>query len=390
MAVPPSPTVPPSAAPGGPAPSARGARPIRRHRRLLGLAVVGVLAVIAAGCYQLDENNRANPVFGASNGQLGSQRLVEISPGCSVYWEMAQSMRQMLSGAADAGVTITPSSCYRDYAGQVAARDSWCARGACHMAAVPGTSNHGWGKAVDFREGAQLMTYDSPGYAWLVANAGIYGWIQPKGMKQGGPVPEPWHWEWIGDGGRMFPGEYFGVGNALPLTGSPIGNLEGAWATPGAIRLGGWTLDPDRQDPIDVHVYVDGGWGGIHVANKARPDVAAAFPAYSTKPHGFDITVPWSAGPHTVCAYAIDMMAPGINLELGCRTVDVPAGSGSAAVVDEPAPTTTTSTTTAPPSTTTTTVPPTTTSTTAPPVTSAAAAATTSKAVTNSPRPSGS
>ena len=26
-----------------------------------------------------------------------------------------------------------------------------------------------------------------------------------------------------------------------------------------------------------------------------------------------------------MCAYAIDMMAPGTNLELGCRTVDVPA-----------------------------------------------------------------
>ena len=125
------------------------------------------------------------------------------------------------------------------------------------------------------------MTYDSPGYAWLVANAGIYGWIQPKGMKQGGPVPEPWHWEWIGDGGKMFPGEYFGVGNALPLSGSPIGNLESVWTTPGAIRLGGWTLDPDRQDPIDVHVYVDGSWGGIHVADSPRPDVGAAFPAYS-------------------------------------------------------------------------------------------------------------
>ena len=86
---------------------------------MLGLAaVVEVLAVVAAGCYQLNEDNRANPVYGASNGQLSSQRLVEVSPGCWVHWEMAQSMRQMLSGAAHAGVSITPSSCYRDYAGQ--------------------------------------------------------------------------------------------------------------------------------------------------------------------------------------------------------------------------------------------------------------------------------
>ena len=361
MVVRPSPTVPPSVAPGGPAPSSRRTRPARRHRRSFGLvAVVGVLAVIAAGCYQLNEDNRANPVYGASNGQLGSQRLVEMSPGCWVYWEMAESMRQMLSGAAHAGVTITPSSCYRDYAGQVAARESWCARGACHMAAVPGTSNHGWGKAVDFREGAQLMTYDSPGYAWLVANAGIYGWIQPKGMKQGGPVPEPWHWEWIGDGGKMFPGEYFGVGNSLPLSGSPIGNFEAATPVPGGFRVIGWAFDPDQQTPVDVHVYIGPWWGGSHVANRARPDVGAAYPAYSSQPHGFDETISADPGVWNVCVYPIDMTAPGTNVLLGCRTVDVPAGSGSAAVVDEPAPTTTTSS----PPTTASTVPSTTMSTT--------------------------
>ena len=322
---------------------------MRRRTRLGVVAMVAVLALVGAACYQLDENNRANPVFGASNGQLGSERLVEVSPGCSVYWEMAQSMRQMLSGAAYVGVTITPSSCYRDYAGQVAARDSWCARGACHMAAVPGTSNHGWGKAVDFREGAQLMTYDSPGYAWMVANAGIYGWIQPKGMKQGGPVPEPWHWEWIGDGGKMFPGEYFGVGNALPLTGSPIGNFESAAGVPGGVQVSGWTLDPDRQDPIDVHVYLGPWWGGLFAADEARPDVGAAFPAYSSRPHGFDDVVAAPPGTWEVCAYAIDMMAPGANIQLGCRTVTVPEGSGAAAA---PELSTTTTTTTAPPPTT--------------------------------------
>ena len=324
---------------------------------------MGVLAVIAAGCYQLDENNRANPVFGASNGQLGSQRLVEVSPGCSVYWEMAQSMRQMLSGAADAGVTITPSSCYRDYAGQVAARDSWCARGACHMAAVPGTSNHGWGKAVDFREGAQLMTYDSPGYAWLVANAGIYGWIQPKGMKQGGPVPEPWHWEWIGDGGKMFPGEYFGVGNALPLSGSPIGNFEAAWTTPGGDPPRRLDARPRPPGP-DRRARVRRRLVGRHPRGRRAPARRRARRSRPTRRSrtGSTITMPWSAGPHTVCVYAIDMMAPGTNVLLGCRTVTVPAPAAPAAEVP---PSTTTSTTVAPP---TTTVPPsTTTSSTVPP-----------------------
>lgn len=286
-------------------------------------ALVVVLALLGASCKQLHEDNRAQPIFGARNGQLPAQWLVPATTGCTVYWEAAASLRELIANAARDGITITPVSCYRDYAGQVAARESWCARGQCHMAAVPGTSNHGWGKAIDLRDGAGPMTYDSAGYKWLLEKAGFYGWLHPKVMKADGPVPEPWHWEWVGDGGKMFPGEYFGLGNSLPMTGSPIGNLEVASGGDGQIRLSGWTLDPDQQDPIDVHVYVSGGWGGIHLADKSRPDVAAAFPAYFSKAHGFDIRIPYGAGTFDVCAYAIDMTAPGTNPELGCRTVTV-------------------------------------------------------------------
>ena len=42
-----------------------------------------------------------------------------------------------------------PDSMYRPYAEQVRLRNQWCAQGACQNAAVPGTSNHGWGTAVD-------------------------------------------------------------------------------------------------------------------------------------------------------------------------------------------------------------------------------------------------
>jgi hypothetical protein len=309
-------------------------RPVRRHRRrsTLGLlaVLVVVLGLVGASCHQLHEDNRAQAIFGASNGQLPAQWLVPATTGCTVYWEAAASLRELLANAARDGIALTPVSCYRDYAGQVAARESWCARGACHMAAVPGTSNHGWGKAVDFRDGSGPMTYDSPGYRWLLEKAGFYGWLHPKVMKADGPVPEPWHWEWVGDGGRMFPGEYFGIGNSLPMTGDPIGNLEYVGAEPGRIRLIGWTFDPDQQDPIDVHVYVSGGWGGSHRADKPRADVAAAYPAYFSKPHGFDITIPWWPGTYEVCAYPINAAGPGTNPELGCRTVTVPPPAGTA------------------------------------------------------------
>jgi len=302
------------------------------------VALVALLALVGASCKQLNEDNRAGPIFGASNGRLVSQWLTPAAPGCSVYWEATVSMQKMLSAAAHAGITITPSSCYRDFAGQVAARDSWCARGQCHMAAVPGTSNHGWGKAVDFREGRSPMTYDSPGYQWLLANAGLYGWLHPKAMKAGGPVPEPWHWEWVGDGGRMFPGEYFGIGNALPLSGSPIGNVDAVSASPGQIRVAGWALDPDQQDPIDVHVYIGPWWGGIHLADEPRPDVGAAFPAYASRPHGFDTTIPASPGTYDVCAFGINTSGPGANALLACRTVTVPEPANTTGETSDPVP----------------------------------------------------
>jgi hypothetical protein len=48
--------------------------------------------------------------------------------------------------------TVLPTgamSSYRTYNQQVYLRQQWCARGRCQNAAIPGTSNHGIGRAVD-------------------------------------------------------------------------------------------------------------------------------------------------------------------------------------------------------------------------------------------------
>jgi hypothetical protein len=64
-------------------------------------------------------------------------------------------------------------------------------------AARPGTSEHGWGLAVDLcdgvDEGARSATY-----GWLRANAPAYGWENPTWARPGGSGPyEPWHWEYM-------------------------------------------------------------------------------------------------------------------------------------------------------------------------------------------------
>jgi hypothetical protein len=351
-----------SASPAATSPRRAGPRETRASRRprlLCVLVAVVTLGLVGSSCLALHEDNRAQPIFGARNGAIQSGWLTPVRSSCRVYWEAAVSINAMITQAAKDGVTLTPTSCYRDYAGQVAARESWCAQGACHMAAEPGTSNHGWGKAIDFAEGNQPMTYESPGYRWLLTWASYYGWMHPKVMKEDGPVPEPWHWEWVGDGGKMAPGQYVGAYNSLPLRGSPIGNLDG-WEThagnPGRLRVVGWTFDPDQQEPIDVHLYLNGIGKGAFKANHPRPDVGAGYPAYSSRHHGFDVTFDVWPGAYRACAFAIDAYGTGTNQLIGCKDLVVERG-GSVAAVPQPettttvAPSTTTSTAvaTAPP-----------------------------------------
>jgi len=108
---------------------------------------------------------------------------------------------------------------------------------------------------------------------------------------------------------------------AVP-TGSPIGSLDVASGGAGSINVGGWTIDPDTAAPIPVHVYVDGRFAGAAAANVVRSDVGAFFVGYGSE-HGFNLTVPATGGSRSVCVYAIDVVAPGGNSLVGCRTVTV-------------------------------------------------------------------
>jgi len=63
-------------------------------------------------------------------------------------------------------------------------------------AAVPGSSNHGWGLAVDFCGGVENQ--GSPQFNWLRANSRKYGWMHPA-WAYSGPF-EPWHWEFVPQG----------------------------------------------------------------------------------------------------------------------------------------------------------------------------------------------
>lgn len=73
------------------------------------------------------------------------------------------------------------------------------------LAAVPGTSNHGWGVAIDMCD--RVEDYGSTTYRWMRDNGPAYGWENPDWALPGGSGPfEAWHWEYM-------PGEKVGPGS---------------------------------------------------------------------------------------------------------------------------------------------------------------------------------
>lgn len=96
----------------------------------------------------------------------------------------------------------------------------------------------------------------------------------------------------------------------------PIGNVDAMSRSGGIVVLDGWALDPDTAAPIEVHVASGGRLLGYAVADRSRPDVGAAFPAYGSA-HGFRVVATAPPAGQVACAYAIDHAA-GQNRPLGC------------------------------------------------------------------------
>lgn len=124
---------------------------------------------------------KAAPMAG-KNGQLQLAQLTQVETGHYLAPAAASKFEQMKAAAAADGINLNINNAYRSYEKQVemANRLGLYSRGG--KAAVPGTSNHGWGKAVD------LNVKSNPGsFEWLKQNAAKYGF---KNIPR-----EPWHWE---------------------------------------------------------------------------------------------------------------------------------------------------------------------------------------------------
>lgn len=149
-----------------------------------------------------------------ANGRIPASALRDISTPKSLRADAAASFERLRAAAKLDGFnmgTSLPDHSYRSVERQEAilhayydhtwrpgltygnggikfyAGKTWYRKPGYATAATPGTSNHGWGVAVDFQG---LGGYGGTGYAWMSKHAGEYGWDNVQGRSIG----EAWHW----------------------------------------------------------------------------------------------------------------------------------------------------------------------------------------------------
>lgn len=65
------------------------------------------------------------------------------------------------------------------------------------IAARPGTSNHGWGTAIDLPE-THDYSFRGKYYKWLKLNSKKYNWVHRSYLEEGSKYAEAWHFEYVG------------------------------------------------------------------------------------------------------------------------------------------------------------------------------------------------
>jgi hypothetical protein len=179
--------------------------PVRRITAVVAVVAALVLPAPPASAQSpIHPDNRPAGLAGETNGRVRPEALVGVEGGCRAARAAGPSLALMFTVARDDGVALRPGDCYRPASAQSAAKSNACGRGNCACAAGSGTSMHGWGEAVDFKDADGTLSWNSSGYAWLKGNGARFGWNHAGWSEPGGSAcPEAWHWEWVGDGGRM-------------------------------------------------------------------------------------------------------------------------------------------------------------------------------------------
>lgn len=165
---------------------------------------------------------------GKTNGKLPDSLLSTVDGGGRLHHLAARAWGALVAAAwheVGLPLTFTHGGTYRSYTAQETlfrsrytpggtgggckswdsngdgARESWCKKSSnLATAAVPGTSNHGWGLAIDSAWDKDLTDglgpddaagiTSHPGWSWLLANAARFGFSWEL-------VSEPWHIRYV-------------------------------------------------------------------------------------------------------------------------------------------------------------------------------------------------
>lgn len=128
------------------------------------------------------------------NGQISLAALCELqtAPGHRLRADAAYAYDRMSRAyEEETGGLLCVTDSYRALGSQIRLFSTKPG-----LAAVPGTSNHGWGTAVDLCGG--IESFGTPAHSWMVENAPLYGFFHPLWAQRDGSRPEPWHWEFGG------------------------------------------------------------------------------------------------------------------------------------------------------------------------------------------------
>src|SRR3954471_5046486 len=174
--------------------------------------------------------NRPTPLAGEVNGVVPLSRLVNVAPNCLAAREAGPSLWRIFTMAREVNIALGAEQCYRPLSDEVKfanqanqpGNNPACVAtvGTSPTGAPVGHSYHGWGKAADVTQAGQSLTFGSAGYGFMKQVAPSLGWNHPAFAEPGGSTcPEPWHWEWVGDGGQLHLSRV--IGDAVALLPSP-------------------------------------------------------------------------------------------------------------------------------------------------------------------------
>jgi flagellum-specific peptidoglycan hydrolase FlgJ len=150
------------------------------------------------GLDEYDVENKPKVSTG-NNGRLTAGELVSIGNGMKLEPAAAADYLKMEKAANADGVQFNVTDAYRTYEIQDIIFD-WDRynrtgekkkKGTNTAAALPGTSNHGWGKAID--------VFPATAQQWIKKNGYKYNWSWYEGKSVG----EPWHFTWTTDSSKL-------------------------------------------------------------------------------------------------------------------------------------------------------------------------------------------